>query len=60
MNLVNCYVTEIIGKPFKCKNTHCWGLEVKYDSYGNESTTKIFLDTKAEILKIKIGYEFLH
>lgn len=60
MNLTDCYVTEIIGKPFKDTKTHCWGIKVKFNSYGVESATEIYLDTKAEINRVKKGYKFLH
>ena len=60
MNLVDCYVEEIIGNPFFEKHSGCWGIKVKYNSYGIICEGQIFLDTKEEILKIKIGYKFLN
>lgn len=60
MNLVDCYVTKVLSKPFKDDKTHCWGVEVEFDSYGVKSKVKLYLDTKGEALKIKIGYKFLN
>jgi hypothetical protein len=60
MNLVDCYVTQVLSKPTFEPKSGCWGVKVKFDSYGRESETTIYLDTKAEASRIKIGYQFLH
>jgi len=60
MNLVDCYVTKVLSEPFKCPQSHSWGIKVEFDSYGRISETQLYLDTKAEILKVKKGYKFLY
>jgi len=58
MNLIECYVTRVIGNPY-CEYG-MWGIKVEFNSYGVIGETNIFLDSKAEVLKIKSGYKFLH
>lgn len=59
MNLVDCYVTKVTSKPIFEKCSGCWGISVKFNSYGIESETQLFFDTQEEALKIKKGYKFL-
>jgi len=57
MNLVDCYVTAILGKPyFKYKK---YWLDVEYNSYGQTDVTQLMFNTKAEAEQITVGYKFL-
>ena len=51
-------VTRVIGNPI-CENG-MWGIKVEFNCDGIIDTTKIFLDSKQLVLKIKIGYKFMH
>ena len=51
-----CNVTRVIGIPI-CKNG-MWGIKVEYNCDGIIDETTIFLDSKALVLKIKVGYKF--
>lgn len=57
MNLVNCYVVEILGEPYEKYGR--WWVSVRFDSYGVFSTTNLMFDSREEALAVKIGYEFL-
>ena len=57
MNLVECTVTEVIGKPYEMCGF--WCVDVKYISYGREATNTIYGLTKEEAFEVKKGYEFL-
>lgn len=57
MNLVDCYVTKVLGKPI-FKYNHFF-VPVEYDSYGRISTTEIMYETLEEAESIEIGYQFL-
>jgi len=60
MNLVDCYVTELLSEVFKDSNTHFYGVKVKFNSYGVESETELYFDTEKEAKKVKVGYKFLN
>jgi len=51
-------VTRVIGNPI-CENG-MWGIKVEFNCDGIIDETNIFLDSKALVLKIKVGYKFLH
>ena len=62
MNLLEHYVTEIIGKPYYHdygSGKYKWWLKVKATCYGQECTSTLMFDTKAEALKIKTGHMYL-
>ena len=56
MNLVECYVTEIIGEPYFEYNF--WWQKVKFDSYGVISETSIMHKEKSYFEKVNIGFKF--
>ena len=62
MNVLEHYVTEIIGEPYYddygSGNYHWW-LEVKALCYGSECETTLMFDSKEEALAIQKGYMFL-
>jgi len=51
-----CNVTRVIGYPI-CENG-MWGIKVEYNCEGKIDEVNIFLDSKAEVLRIKAGYKF--
>ena len=57
MNLVECYVTEIIGEPYF--KYDMWWIKVKYNSYGVISETELCNKNKNPLLNIAIGFMFL-
>lgn len=57
MNLVDGFVTEIIGKPYF--EYGVWWQKVKYDSYGIISETALYEKYIETLDKIEIGYKFL-
>ena len=62
MNLLEHYVTEIIGKPYYNdygSGKYRWWLKVKATCYGQECTSTLMFDTEEEALKIEIGHMFL-
>jgi len=60
MNLVDCYVLEVLSMPFFQKWSGCWGVEVSFNSYGTISKSQIFFDTEKEAKAVKKGYKFLN
>lgn len=56
MNLVECYVTEIIGQPY-FKNGFWWQ-KVKYNSYGVIGETAFFYKDKSHFETINVGFKF--
>ena len=62
MNVLEHYVTEIIGKPYYNdygSGKYRWWLKVKATCYGQESETTLMFDTEADALRIDKGYMFL-
>lgn len=57
MNLVNCYVTELIGEPYF--KYGYWHQKVKYKSYGSISETTLYRKKKSDLKEIQIDFEFL-
>lgn len=53
---MECNVTRVIGNPI-CENG-MWGIKCEYNCNGIIDTTTIFLDSKKQVLKIKVGYKF--
>ncbi|EPL7679801.1 hypothetical protein RG089_002842 [Elizabethkingia anophelis] len=58
MNLVDCYVTEVIKLNHNTALDK-WVVEVKYDCYGRIDTTMLLFNTEEEAKSVKIGYKFL-
>lgn len=62
MNVLEHYVTEVIGKPYYDdygSGKYKWWLKVKATCYGQESETTLMFDTESDALKINKGYMFL-
>lgn len=56
MNLIDCYVTKILDKPYE-KYGKVW-LKVEYESWGIISTTTLMLDSLRESDMICVGHCF--
>lgn len=56
MNLVNAYVTEILGPPKQIYGK--WWVPVRYTCYGVIGETEVMCNTKAHADNVAVGYEF--
>ena len=56
MNLVECYVTEIIGDPYY--EFGFWWQKVKFDSYGSIGETAFFHKEKSHFETVDVGFLF--
>lgn len=56
MNLVECYVTEIIGEPYF--RSGFWFQKVKYNSYGSVGETTLFDKEKSYFESVDVGFMF--
>lgn len=62
MNLLEHYVTEVIGKPYYDdygSGNYKWWLKVRANCYGYETESTLMFDTEEEALKVTKGYMFL-
>ncbi|MNO84273.1 hypothetical protein D3C76_756100 [compost metagenome] len=57
MNLVDCRVIEVLGKPYKRYGK--WWRDVRYSSWGSDSKTELMFQTEAEAEAVQVGHEFL-
>lgn len=57
MNLLDCYVTEIIEEPYF--EFGFWWQKVKYESYGIAGETSLYHKNKEFFETIRIGFKFL-
>lgn len=57
MNLVDCFVTKVLSKPYE--HYGMWCVDVEFDSYGHKSKGTIYGLTKEEADKVDVGYKFL-
>lgn len=57
MNLIDAYVTNIIGEPYEAYGN--WWLKVEANSYGQISPSTLMFTNKSEAEKIEIGHHFL-
>lgn len=60
MNLLDHYVTKVIGKPYmrRYANKLWWCLQVEYTCYGNKGNTELIFNTEEEAKQVKVGYVF--
>ena len=58
MNLVECYITEIVGEPYY--KFGFWWQKVKYNSYGVIGETELFDKEKLNFKTLKVGFMFLN
>lgn len=62
MNLLEHYVTKIIGEPYchdYSSGNFKWWLKVEAICYGYKCENTLMFDTKEDADKVKIGYMFL-
>lgn len=57
MNLIDAYVTKVIGVPYKMYGK--WFVNVEVDSYGVTSTSSPMCGTQEEAANIKVGSKIL-
>lgn len=57
MNLVDCYVTKVLSKPYE--RYGMWCVDVEFDFYGHKSEGTIYDLTKEEADKVDVGYKLL-
>lgn len=57
MNLIDCFVEEIISEPYEKFNM--WWVNVKSDCYGNISEGHLMFSTEEKAKELKIGHKYL-
>lgn len=60
MNLLDHYVTKVIGKPYmqRYADKLWWCVRVEYTCYGNTGTDELIFNTEEEAKQVKVGYVF--
>jgi hypothetical protein len=58
MNMVDCYVTQVLDVPHYDKEWDLWKLPVEYVSWGVTSVKALYFKTEEEAKSIKEGYKF--
>jgi hypothetical protein len=53
MNVIDAYVTRVLGPPYKRWNK--WWVQVECDSYGVISENTLMFNSEFEALQVKIG-----
>jgi hypothetical protein len=56
MNLIDCYVTEIIGAPYR--KFGCWWVDVEYVSEGRPGKSNLMFKTEPAAKAVAIGHVF--
>lgn len=56
MNLVECYITEIVGKPTFLNGL--WYQKVKYISYGTTGETELFCKNPEDFKVLCVNFKF--
>ncbi len=57
MNLCDAYVESINSLPYEEYSK--WWINVSYVSWGGYSTATLMFDTKEEVDKVDVGFQFL-
>lgn len=57
MNLLECYVTEVLSNPYEKYSK--WWVDVNYECWGLDGSTNLMFDSEQEAEKVKKGYKFL-
>ncbi|MCE1010023.1 hypothetical protein [Pseudomonas monteilii] len=57
MNLIDCYVTKILGEPYR--KFGAWWVSVEYTAEGWQGTKEIMFRTEAAARAAAVGYHFL-
>lgn len=56
MNLIDCYVTKILGEPYRMFGH--WWVEAEYESEGGPGKTRLMFRTEAAARAAKVGHHF--
>ncbi|ELF6206827.1 hypothetical protein RNI54_003657 [Pseudomonas putida] len=56
MNLIDCYVTKILGEPYR-KFGHWW-VEAEYESEGRPGKTRLMFRTEEAARAAQVGHKF--
>ncbi|WDY60344.1 hypothetical protein [Pseudomonas sp. PSKL.D1] len=56
MNLIDCYVTKILGEPYR--KFGAWWVDAEYESYGRISKTQLMFRTEEAARAATVGYHF--
>ena len=62
MNLCDCYVTKVLGKPVHHDEIDLfgyWTVEVEYDSWGAPARTRLVFRSEYEANSVMEGFKFL-
>lgn len=57
MNLIDCYVTKILGEPYR-KFGHWW-VDVEYRSFGRTNKTQLMFRTQEGAKAARVGQSFV-
>lgn len=57
MNLIDCYVTKILGEPYR--KFGAWWVDAEYEVHGRTSKTKLMFRTEEAARAAKVGHHFL-
>ncbi|HEK1684053.1 TPA: hypothetical protein SMR42_000358 [Pseudomonas putida] len=57
MNLVDCYVTKILGEPYR--KFGAWWVDAEYKAYGKTNKTQLMARTEEGARAFKVGHHFL-
>ena len=56
MNLIDCYVTKILGEPYR--KFGAWWVSAEYESEGRRGKTKLIFRTEEAARAAKVGHHF--
>ncbi|MCU9528797.1 hypothetical protein [Pseudomonas mosselii] len=57
MNLIDCYVTKILGEPYR--KFGAWWVDVEYNAYGKTSKPQLMARTEEGARRFQVGHHFL-
>jgi hypothetical protein len=57
MNLIDCYVTKILGAPYR--KFGAWWVSVEYEAEGRPGTKHIMFRTEQAAKAATVGHHFL-
>ncbi|MCE0989373.1 hypothetical protein WCE04_13825 [Pseudomonas shirazica] len=56
MNLIDCYVTKILGEPYR--KFGAWWVSVEFEAEGHPGTKEIMFRTEEAARAAQVGYHF--
>ena len=56
MNLIDCYVTKILGEPYR--KFGYWWVSVEFEAEGWPGKTRLMFRTEEAARAAKVGYHF--